>query len=185
MPRAEFPSIAQQTVYRWLSDPLLHWNLERLEQRYASRGRELRHPFFDRRLAELVLAIPFDKRVGPPGLPKALLRQAMQGLLLTEILERRTQAVFDTYFLAAWERWRPYLREVIHSSDPWLSEPYTDPKRVRPWLESALPESPHSMEVLSQAWAAVNLELWLRGLGRYSAAQYDEASQSLGEVDHA
>ena len=178
-------SLAQRTVLRWLEDPLLHWNLERLELRYASWARELRHPFFDRRLAELVLAIPFSRRVAPPGRRKALLLEAMQGLLPPEIAQRRSQVVFDAYFLEAWRQWQPTLWEVIHSSGEWLSEPYTDREKVLTLLKAPLPDEATSMRALSQIWAAVNLELWLRGLSRYSATQYDEASQSLGDVDNA
>ncbi len=172
----EFNSMAQRTVLRWLADPLLHWNLERLELRYASWARELRHPFFDRRLAELVLAIPFSRRVAPPSRRKALLQEAMQGLLPPEIVQRRSQVVFDAYFLEAWRQWQPTLWEVIHSSDEWLSEPYTDREKVLTLLKAPRPDEAASMRALSQIWAAVNLELWLRGLSRYSAAQYDEAS---------
>jgi len=180
-PGPEFGSMAQDAVFRWLTDPLLHWNLERLEQRYAAWTLELRHPFFDRRLAELVLAIPFARRIAPPGKRKALLQDAMKGLLPPEILRRRSQAVFDSYFLEAWRQWRPTLKEVIHSSDEWLSEPYTDREKVLSWLEVPPPGETTSMGALSQIWSAVNLELWLRGLSRYSAAEYDEVPQSLGD----
>ena len=182
--RTDFGSIAQFTVFRWLTDPLLHWNLERLEQRYAAWGRELRHPFFDRSLAELVLAIPPGGRIAPPERRKALLQAAMEGLLPPEIATRRSQAVFDSYFLEAWRQWQASLREVIQSSDEWLSEPYTDREGVLSLLGAPSPSERMSMRSLSQTWAAVNLELWLRGLGRYSAAEYDEASHSLGDLDH-
>ncbi len=178
-------SSAQRTVLRWLTDPLLYWNLERLEQRYAFWGVEMRHPFFDRGLAELVLTTPFERRVAPPSRRKALLQEAMQGILPPEILRRRSQVVFDSYFQEAWRQWQPRLRAVIHSSDAWLSEPYTDRETVLSWLESPARDETMPMRVLSQVWAALGLEVWLRGLGRYSAAEYDDASQSLGDEDHA
>jgi asparagine synthase (glutamine-hydrolysing) len=56
-------------------------------------GVELRHPFFDRRLAEFSFAIPEQQR-SHSGLTKIVLRNALQGRLPESVIRRRIQSEF-------------------------------------------------------------------------------------------
>lgn len=60
----------------------------------SAHGAELRHPFYDRRVIELLCSLPNEERAaGPP--PKALLRRAMHGLLPENVRARESVAEFS------------------------------------------------------------------------------------------
>ncbi|HEY3616057.1 MAG TPA: asparagine synthase C-terminal domain-containing protein, partial [Candidatus Sulfotelmatobacter sp.] len=63
------------------------------EREGAFLGIELRHPFFDRGLAEFAFAIPEQQR-SHCGLVKIVLRNALQGRLPESVIRRRIQAEF-------------------------------------------------------------------------------------------
>jgi len=74
-----------------LSMPLAH------SDRLAARaGLEFRHPFFDARLVELLLAFPHAQRF-EPHLSKPVLRRAMRGILPDLVRERRPITYFNCY----------------------------------------------------------------------------------------
>jgi asparagine synthase (glutamine-hydrolysing) len=72
---------------RILQLPLLAVALERYDRLAAWQSIEPRHPFLDSRVVDLCLAIPWDAPVHD-GMPKALLRRAMRGLLPETIRQR-------------------------------------------------------------------------------------------------
>jgi asparagine synthase (glutamine-hydrolysing) len=63
-----------------LTHPYLAAALERYARAAASQGVEARHPFLDRRVVELGLALPWDQKVRD-GWSKAIVRRAMDGVL--------------------------------------------------------------------------------------------------------
>ena len=70
------------------------------EREGALLGIELRHPFFDRRLAEFAFAIP-ERQRSHRGLVKIVLRNALQGRLPESVIRRRIQAEFTPVFKEA------------------------------------------------------------------------------------
>jgi asparagine synthase (glutamine-hydrolysing) len=70
------------------------------EREGALLGIELRHPFFDRRLAEFAFAIP-ERQRSHSGLVKIVLRNALQGRLPESVIRRRIQAEFTPVFKQA------------------------------------------------------------------------------------
>lgn len=62
----------------------------------AQFGMELRHPFFDVRLIELLLALPSEQRLSN-GVAKPVLRRAMKGVLPAVIRDRTLPTTFDSY----------------------------------------------------------------------------------------
>ena len=72
---------------------------------------EVRVPFLDTPLVEFVSTLPDDARV-QPGISKALLRNALAGMIPPEILDQRKRT-----FTLPWEHWlRGALREQVQSS---------------------------------------------------------------------
>jgi asparagine synthase (glutamine-hydrolysing) len=76
-----------------------------------ARSLEVRVPFLDTPLVEFVSTLPDEARV-QAGAPKALLRNALAGMIPTEILNQRKRT-----FTLPWEEWlRNALRERVASS---------------------------------------------------------------------
>lgn len=63
----------------------------------AQHGIEVRHPFFDTRLAEFSFAIP-DNLWNQQGYPKWLLRRTMDGTLPASVCWNRKKVIFDNFF---------------------------------------------------------------------------------------
>lgn len=63
----------------------------------AQYGIDVRHPFFDTRLAEFSFAIP-DKLWNQQGYPKWLLRRTMNGTLPAAVCWNRKKVIFDNFF---------------------------------------------------------------------------------------
>ena len=66
----------------------------------SSFGIDERHPFFDRRLAEFVFALPEEQRADA-GVAKVVLRKALRGSLPSSVLDRRVQTDFIPVLAAA------------------------------------------------------------------------------------
>ena len=64
---------------------------------FRSFGVDVRHPFFDRRLAEFSFAIPHDLWIRHQY-PKWLLRKAMEGRLPNSVVWNQHKVVFDQFF---------------------------------------------------------------------------------------
>lgn len=98
---AAFPRLpARRLVTQLAWDADYSFSLVLADQIAAAHGAELRHPFFDRRVIELLLSFPDEERAdGPP--PKALLRRAMRGLLPATVAERASAAEFSPLVRAA------------------------------------------------------------------------------------
>jgi asparagine synthetase B (glutamine-hydrolysing) len=92
--KTQFPNASQQGIF----DRLVHgWNtnnaLADAENLGAHCGVEFRHPFFDRRLIEFMLAVPWEQRwLG--GWSKRILRVALTGILPELVRKRKDKARF-------------------------------------------------------------------------------------------
>jgi asparagine synthase (glutamine-hydrolysing) len=112
-----FPTRAQQHIYETLR---FGWNaniaLDMLERFTAHFDIESRHPFFDRRLVEFLLAVPEEQRWRGKW-PKAVLRQAMDGILPERIKMRKDKAKFSCVLnLEYKERQYHKVKELIQKS---------------------------------------------------------------------
>jgi len=94
----KFPTRAQQHIYEGLR---YGWNINTVAdfvERFVSYfSVESRYPFFDRRLVEFCLALPEEQRWGTEW-PKAVLRQAMKGILPEPVRNRKDKADFSIIF---------------------------------------------------------------------------------------
>jgi asparagine synthase (glutamine-hydrolysing) len=89
---------------------------------------ESRVPFLTTRLAQFAYAQPSVNLVGEGAASKAVLRQAMRGLVPDAILDRRDKIGFATPDRLWAQALRPWFRRVLGS----------DTARALPWLEPAI-----------------------------------------------
>ncbi len=164
-PRGGFPTLTQEYAFRFLHHPRVLWGLEALEARSAYRGIVPQHPFCDRRLAETVLAIPFDCR-RPRGRWKRLLRDGLADALPPEVRERKGKAVFDAFSLAVLARHRAALAERVLDGGEWRAAPYVR----RAAVERLFARSELDLADTLTLWQVSCLELWLRQLVRYTSS---------------
>jgi asparagine synthase (glutamine-hydrolysing) len=118
IPIPRFPHRVQQRTYRmlhmgWLTSPVIE---DPVEQTMAHWGIEHRHPFFDRRLIEFLLAVP-GEQMWRAEWHKAVLRQALQGILPEAIRRRQGKAYgTDVRRLELTRRLRPVVEKLIRTS---------------------------------------------------------------------
>jgi asparagine synthase (glutamine-hydrolysing) len=145
-----------------LTHPQIAAALERYHRAAASQGIEARHPFFDKRVAEFCLAIPWEQKLRD-GWTKRIVRRATAGLLPDEVRWRRGR----------WVRLGgDFLRAAIDASGDFLTrelggemEPlarYVDPAKVRALFDRHRRGDTEAGETL---WAAAVLSSWLRNSG--------------------
>ncbi len=77
-------------------------------------GLEMAFPFLDRDLVAFLMGIPGEMRTWK-GVPKALLREAMRGMLPSPIVERRSKADFTDLVNEGVERGYPLLVDCLPS----------------------------------------------------------------------
>ena len=145
---------------RSLAHPYLVSALEGSARLAAVCGLEPRHPFLDRRLVELCLALPWEQKVRD-GWTKSIVRRAMAGYLPDDVRWRRGRwehlgPAFQGAFL---RRRTEHLREFAEVGVREV-EGYVDPiatrRAFRRWVERGI------LEDGERLWQASCLRAWLR-----------------------
>ena len=95
--RARFRNPVLQARYEALRHTSTFNSVRSYDRVGMEHGIEVRHPFFDTRLAEFSFAIPDDLWIRN-GYPKWLLRRAMDGVLPDSVCWNRHKVVFDDFF---------------------------------------------------------------------------------------
>ncbi|HVN56522.1 MAG TPA: asparagine synthase-related protein [Anaerolineaceae bacterium] len=113
---------------------------------------EERHPFFDRRLVEFLVAIPEDQR-RKGAWEKAVLRRAMRGRLPERVFFRRSKAQFLSILEAAVDQ--ALRRRPLHDWCAGLLD-YIDPGRLPPCDQAG----PLPAGLLWPVWMVLSLALW-------------------------
>jgi asparagine synthase (glutamine-hydrolysing) len=157
----------QRFTWYWLTRPNLWWSLELQTLRAARQGVEMRFPYLDRRLADFVLAIPFEERL-PGGQMKRLLRDAMAAVLPEVIVNRRSPTTFDAVARLHLQKNCSDMRKLFSDSNMWNSYPYIDRQGIKNLLEEL-----DSASLTSVPYASIQLVLdvaqlegWITGLRR-------------------
>ncbi len=124
-PHAEnqFNSLTQGAVFEFLNSPQLHWLVDTFECRAAYAGFRMRHPYLDRKLAEYVMSIPFNKRV-PDGKWKYLTRTAFRGTLPEQIIENNLKTAFDSINIHLIKENFDNITNKLFNKTTWHLEPY-------------------------------------------------------------
>jgi asparagine synthase (glutamine-hydrolysing) len=145
--------------------------------RYADRdsmahAREVRLPFLDRRVAEFALSLPAEL-LYRDGETKAVLREALRGVVPEPVLDRREKVGFEP----PQARWLADPALAAHARDVLLD----------PGARSAGLVDRAALEADAKAgawrdpaglWRALNLELWLRAFAPAPAAAAGAAAAS-------
>ena len=119
-------------------------------------GLELRHPFYDRRLAEFSFALPEQQR-SESGLSKIVLRNALKGRLPECVIRRRIQSEFT-----------PVIRKTFDTTD-FQGCLCCAAIEERGWIiaskQVSCVEKFRAGESLNvwELWAAIGMEIWCCG----------------------
>ena len=157
-PRA-FVSHTREQTWRWMTGAALGATIESEERAWRRAGLELRVPFLDRRLVELVLALPYPLRL-PHGRMKAILRDSLGDILPPSVRERRVVTSYDGALRAAIRAKKSAISAVLEKG-PWRSEPFVDRVCARRAFESIAHET-SDIDLMTSLWDVASLELWLR-----------------------
>jgi asparagine synthase (glutamine-hydrolysing) len=161
---------------RELVHPQIAAALERYHRVAASQGIEARHPFFDKRVVEFCLALPWDQKVRD-GWSKWIVRNSSDGLLPDTVRWRRGR----------WVRlgWR-FLAAVIGESSDFLAgelasdmvelKPYVDLMKVRALYDRY---RRGDVEAAEPIWTAAILSSWLR---KTRSKRYDLVAHTNGRA---
>ena len=156
---AAFRSHTRELTWTWITGAALAATIESEERAWRRAGLELRVPFLDRKLAELVLALPYALRL-PRGRMKAILRDSLGDLLPSGVRERQVVTSYDGALRAA-IRAKKSAISAIFETGPWCSEPFVDRTSARRAFASIEHET-SDIDVVTALWDVASLELWLR-----------------------
>jgi asparagine synthase (glutamine-hydrolysing) len=118
---------------------------------------ESRVPFLDQELVDHILALP-ETSIIRNGWSRAILRDAMKGILPEKIRLRRWKVGFTPPEMRWIRQQRAYFEELVRS-ESFASRPYWDGAAVASAFTAALDgEAQESLFF----WRAINTELWLR-----------------------
>jgi asparagine synthase (glutamine-hydrolysing) len=150
---------ASQRQARELAHPQICAALERYHRVAASQGIEARHPFFDKRVVEFCLGLPWHQKVSD-GWSKSIVRRAAAGRIPDEVCWRRGRWVrLGAKFLdAVVARSGEFLAAELAGSMSELS-PYLDLAKVRDAYER---HRRGDVEAGPPVWTAAVLSFWLR-----------------------
>jgi asparagine synthase (glutamine-hydrolysing) len=156
-----FASRAQRDLHGRLTNALRIHFLEMKERASARGGVEHRHPFHDRRLIELALALP-PEQLWRGDQSKFVLRQAMKGLVPDAILQRRTKAEFSAVCAQVYESDK--IAPLFHSSRI-AEQGWIDQARVTAMYRDCMRRWNEGQEACPHLWPlemVLGIELWFR-----------------------
>lgn len=161
-PVRDAPSHLAGLTWSWLNSPTGSVYRDIDELMAAQRGVELRHPFLDRRLAGVVLSIPWERRL-VRGRMKALLRDAMADELPPIIAQRRQVTTFEQAVVAAVRAQMDLLEKTMNSK--WTGSEIVDRTVARELFAKVHRDGTSaSYEDCYDLWSAASIELWIRTL---------------------
>ena len=141
-----------------LTSPVNALALETLEHTAVQAGVEVRHPFFEARLAEFCLALPADQKLRN-GWPRSILRRSTAGVVPDAVRWRSDKAVLAPAIVGrcAARIW-PEITELVRNKGG-LASGYVDPRRLGRAYERASGGSGVDAGLL---WEVFLLDRWLR-----------------------
>ncbi len=162
LPDEPFTGYAQRDLYSLYTNGWLVEALEIEERMAASFGLELRHPFLDRRVVELALALPDEQKLAR-ATSKRVLRRAMSRVLPRAIQQRKNKAYFGAFAVTALsEEFRELLAGARTAAIGWI-----EPRTVALMLDQVVEGSRRGgegpwLEHVWPLWSIIGIELWYR-----------------------
>jgi asparagine synthase (glutamine-hydrolysing) len=145
-----------------VDNSLTWWNmLETLPHRYqpATQRREYRYPYLDRNLVDFLLRVP-PSQLLRPGRRRYLMRNALQSIVPSEILERKRKAFVVKSPMVRFSQDRERIATLFVNSELCKTN-VVDTKKLQEALEET--NGQKILSSLAPLFKAVQLELWLRG----------------------
>ncbi len=137
--------------------------LLRLEDKNAMRWSiESRVPYLDREFVELAVALPSSAKLSGDS-TKVLLRKALEGLVPSQILQRRDKVGFQTpdSEIALSQPVKDFAKKITESAS-FRGRPYWDWRKVEKYVDRSLASAKQDRFLQEEFWKIVILELWLR-----------------------
>jgi len=139
----------------------MQYLLGMFDQSAATFALEQRYPFFDRRLMEFCVALPFEQKLRH-GWTRAILRRAMENILPTTVQWRTDKGNLSVNIRRRLLAERETLDAVI-LHDPGIIKAYVDVPALQAAYRRFLSQPvPSTEEDLFTIYLAVTLALWLR-----------------------
>src|SRR4029077_12738116 len=129
---------------------------------------EARLPFLDQELVEHVLRLPVEAIIRD-GVNRAILRDALEGILPDKIHKRRKKIGFTTPEFRWYRRQRAALQSLMRSPS-FAGRPFWDGPAMAAALKEACDGTREESWIF---WRAINVEIWMR-------AYFDDAATSIG-----
>jgi asparagine synthase (glutamine-hydrolysing) len=143
-----------------LNSPYITVALERYERAASAYSVEPGHPFFDKRLVEFCLGLPWEQKVHR-GWSKVSVRRAMAEIVPGEVCWRRGRGGLGRDFIRSLLTLeREFIENVVSNQLEDIGE-YVDTGAVREAYHRYV--SRGTFEAGAAVWEAVTLAVWLRG----------------------
>jgi asparagine synthase (glutamine-hydrolysing) len=157
----EPPLTVKQEQWRSLTQGLLTYTLEQMDQYAAMFSLEARHPFMDKRLIEFCLALPAEQKLYQ-GWGRMVMRRALEGILPKEVQWRGGKTDLTANFVdGLLNRDRQLLDEVMLNRLGSI-EKFIDIDFLRAAYQRLISAGNQVSNADSMAvWQAVTLALWL------------------------
>ncbi len=162
-----FVSHSQSVVWGHLTSPRMAAVLNGAQSVAAGYGLEIRYPFLDTRLAQLVLALPPAFRLAHRYW--RLQQEALVDVLPPAVAVRRTKAFFDTA-AASGSRAAAKRLTAIVSSQTWVSDRYVKQSEARTMLDRLVQGGGTAWGDWQAIWRIANVEVWMRRMLGYIPA---------------
>lgn len=155
------PLTAKEEHWRNLTQGILAYTFEQIDQYAAMFALEARHPFMDKRLVEFCLALPAEQKLDQ-GWGRVVMRRALTGILPEKIQWRGGKADMTPNFQdGLLNRNREILSEVMSQKLGNL-EKYIDIDFLQAAYQRLISkEAPIKEQDSMAVWQAVILALWL------------------------
>jgi len=151
-PRAEY---LQRMIYLELRNRLPELLLMRVDKMTMAASVEGRDPFLDHRLVEYAMTIPSNLKIRN-GVPKYILKKAVEGLIPDEIIRRRKQGFAAP--VNEWLRtdWSNFVRQTLTGSSI-LKRGIFHPEFIQTLVSR---HANQKQQAGGQLWTLLNLFLW-------------------------
>jgi asparagine synthase (glutamine-hydrolysing) len=157
----ELPPTVREEQWQTLTQGLLSYTFEQMDQYAAMFSLEARHPFMDKRLVEFCLSLPAEQKLDR-GWGRVIMRRALEGILPEKIQWRTGKADLTPNFNdGLLNRDRPLLDQVM-SQQIDLLKPYVDLSFIHAaYQRLTAAENRVNGKDTTAIWQAAILSLWL------------------------
>ncbi|WGV27617.1 lasso peptide isopeptide bond-forming cyclase [Halotia branconii] len=158
---SEPPLTVKQDQWLSLTQGLLTYTLEQMDQYAAMFSLEARHPFMDKRLIEFCLALPSEQKLYQ-GWGRMVMRRALEGILPQEVQWRGGKTDLTANFIDGLLKRDRHILDQMMSNRLGNIEKFIDIDFLRSAYKRLISAGNQVSDADSMAiWQAVTLALWL------------------------